>query len=186
VVDGESVPASVLGDSPQEEEEQGRGERQQQQPDELMRVFTCGQCSLEFNTMAALYTHRRGCRPDGLPNAQQLCEGFECGTCSLAPSMTTMDGVYRSITITPSELCITGEQFFNCTREGVLKILNHCLENGEDVKVFSTTEVKMYKVNISDGMADQEKNLLFFKKAAIIQIVTKAHNLVDDFQLKVD
>src|SRR5271156_1564353 len=56
------------------------------EPDsEDSQVFTCGQCDAVFNSLAELYTHRRGCGPDDLPSANQLCNDFTCDKCSLTP-----------------------------------------------------------------------------------------------------
>ena len=81
-----------------EEQEDSREERQ----GESMR-FICGQCDSVFNNQIEFYTHRRGCHPDCLPNAEQLCEDFHCETCSLAPVLTALEGMYRSVMVTPSE-----------------------------------------------------------------------------------
>src|SRR5271156_2962203 len=55
------------------------------------------------------------------------------------------------------------------SREGIPRVLHHCLANGEDVKVFTTTSVTMQKINISDGKVDEEKTFYFSSKAVPIQ-----------------
>ena len=144
-----------------------------------MRSYTCGQCEKQFDSLAELYTHRRGCHPSNLPNAQLLCENFTCDTCSLAPGTTAMNGVYRSITVTPTERCITADHFTNNIREGVNRVLHHSLLNGEDVKLSSSTSVTMVKINISDGSVEDEKTFFFTTKAVPIQTASDSGDLVD-------
>ena len=156
--------------------------------DDSMRQFRCGQCDTEFRTLPELRTHRRGCSPESLPNARELCEGFESDSCFLTPGMTAMNSVYRSITVTPTaELPIkTSDGFFFEIREGIERVLLHCLENGEDVKVFTTTSITMHKINISDGNVDEEKTFFFSTKATPIQTATDIYDLVDSTQSKVE
>ena len=157
--------------------------------DASMHKFICGQCDSEFPSLTELRAHRRGCSPENLPNARELCDGFESDSCFLTPGMNAMNGVYRSVTVTPmtAELpIITSDEFFYETREGIERVILHCLENGEDVKVFATTSITMQKVNISDGNVDEEKTLFFTTKATPIQTATDIHDLVDSVQRRIE
>ena len=98
--------------------------------------YTCGQCGTIFVTLAFLRTHRQGCHPDNLPHGREMCDDFQCASCSLTPVRSAMNGVLRSISITPTEQSITADQFILNTREGIQHVLQHCLANGERLKVF--------------------------------------------------
>src|ERR1700721_3402860 len=87
--------------------------------------------------------------------------------------------MYRSVMVTPSEQSITSDHFFNNTNEGILKGLHHCLENGEDVKVYATTSITFIKVNFQDGNVDEEKTFYFVTKATPIQTATDVKDLVE-------
>src|SRR5271156_1567481 len=131
---------------------------------ETLQPLKCGQCDSRFNTLDQLFMHRKGCRPDNIPNAQELCMGFECETCSLAPVLTGLNGVFRRITVTPSELCISADQFINNTSDGILRVLKHLLENGENVKVSTATSVTFQKISIPDGHVTDEQTFHFQTK----------------------
>src|SRR5271156_2317191 len=97
-----------------------------------------------------------------------------------------MESVYRSVFVFPSEHCITADQLFNNTTEGINRVLHHCLQNGENVKVYPSTSVTMQKVNVADGRVDEEKTFYFNTTAAPIQTVSDMANHVDSIRYKVD
>ena len=154
----------------------------------LVKQFACGVCEEVFNTLDMLRTHRRSrrCFPDSLPaSLVQVCDDFQCPDCTIEPVTSRFNGVFRSVTITPTEHCITADQLFNNTREGVFQILRFALANGEDLKVYSTTSVTFHKVNIADGVVDEEKTFFFSTKAAPIQTESNIDELVQRSNAKV-
>src|SRR5271154_3566497 len=115
-----------------------------------------------------------------------MCVDFECSSCSVKPMEMVMNGVFRSTLITPSEQCITSEQFINNTKPGIIHILQHCLANGDSIKVFTTIEVTMHKVNLVDGTVDMEKPFYFSTKATPIQCGTDIEDFINHIQEKLE
>ena len=154
----------------------------------LVKQFACGVCEEVFDTLDMLRTHRRSrrCFPDSLPaSLVQVCGDFQCPDCTIEPVTSRFNGVFRSVTITPTEHCITADQLFTNTREGVFRVLRFALANGEDLKVYSTTSVTFHKVNIADGAVDEEKTFFFSTKAAPIQTESDIDELVQRSNAKV-
>jgi len=143
--------------------------------------YTCGQCGTIFISLFFLRKHRHVCHPDNLPHAREMCDDFNCLSCSLTPVRSSMNGVLRTISIIPTEQSITADDFILQTKEGIQYVLKHCLANGERLKVFSVTSVTMHKVNLADGAVDVEKTFFFNIKATPIQSDTD----IDEFIVKI-
>ena len=157
-------------------------------PRAVASEFLCGVCEEVFNSLDMLRIHRRTrrCYPDGLPaSLEKLCGDFNCRDCTISPVTTRFNGAYRSVTITPTEHCITSDQFSNNTREGVLQVIRFALANGENLKVYTTTSVTFQKVNIADGAVDDEKTFFFSTKAVPIQAESDIDELVERSRNKI-
>ena len=148
--------------------------------------FTCNQCSSNFNSFDKYSKHRQVCHPNNLPEAPEMCDDFDCESCSLTPADSAMNGILRSIIITPSQQCITADQFISNTREGIQHVLQYGLTNGETLKVFSATAVTMHMVNLADGTVDIEKTFYFTTKAIPIQSNVDISDFIDKVKEKIE
>ena len=148
--------------------------------------FKCGQCETDFNALKALRIHRTKCHPDDVPNGRVMCDGFECSGCSLSSPESIMNDVFRSVLITPSMQSITSDQFILYTRSGIIHVLQHCLANGDSIKVHTAIEVTMQKVNLEDGTVDMEKPFYFLTKATPIQCNTDIEDFINHIQAKLE
>jgi hypothetical protein len=146
--------------------------------------FICSKCGAIFISLVFFKKHQENCSP--VLQAREICGNFQNSKCTLAPVETIMNGVLRIIDITPNEQSIISEQFINNTREGIQHVLKYCLDNGERVKVFSSTSVTMHKVNLADGTVDVEKTFFFNTKATPIQSDTDIDDFISKIQEKLD
>ena len=121
------------------------------EPPAVQANFTCGQCAAGFGTLVELKMHRRHCHPDNMVNITEVCRSFECDTCSMEPAECAFGGRYRSVNVKPAIRCATIEQMLLETGSGIERILQHCLDYGDQGKVFCTAQIIMHKINFLDG-----------------------------------
>ena len=56
----------------------------------------------------------------------------------------------------PTTRCITMEQFITATKTGIQRTLEHCLDHGEQTKVFCTVRILMHKIKFPEGTVEKE------------------------------
>src|SRR5271163_3502959 len=128
------------------------------------------------------------CHPDNLPNLPDTCLFFnaENDDCVIEPMQTAVYGVYRSVTIAPNKRCITADQLLLKTTEAMRHVLLHCLANGDSIKVFTSTETRMQKINVTDGSVEKEDVCYFTNKATPIQTEADITTFIDNYGKKLD
>ena len=107
----------------------------------------------------------------------EMCQEFTSKNCAVEPMITAVNGVYRSVTITPTYRCITADHLMTATQAAIRHILTHCLAHGDKIKAFTATKVMMRKINFTDGSIDKEDAMYFTNKAAPIQ----SESCIDEF-----
>jgi hypothetical protein len=148
--------------------------------------FQCYQCDTIFQTIFQLRDHRRNCHPDSIYNVHELCDNFECETCTLNAEEQALGGAYRSVIIKPSSRCMSMEQMMLQVTDGIRHVLLHCLRYGENIKASATVAVLMHKINITDGSVEKEDLCHFSCKAISVQSVEDVTDFVDTLYNKLD
>ena len=154
----------------------------------IIKKYTCGNCDKVFPALSELHRHRVNCHPDNVPNLADTCQFFnaENDDCIIEPVETAVHGVYRSVTVIPKELCITSDQLLLSTSDAIRHILLHCLVNGENVKIFTSTKTRMQKINITDGTVEKEDVCYFTNKVTPLQAEADINSFIDDIGKKLD
>ena len=164
--------------SSEEEDEPMEPQRQQ--------IFRCGQCEIEFQNLIELRAHRRTCHPDNMHNIREVCNNFRCEDCTMEPAEGAFSGRYRSVLMKPSTRCITMEQFITATRQGMQRVLEHCLDHGEHTKVFCTVSILMHKIKMPEGTVEKEDLTHMSTRAMPLQTRNDINEFIDNVKEKLE
>src|SRR5277367_878000 len=150
--------------------------------------WRCHQCDGLFAANSAYRRHRINCHPDSMPEIDDLCLDFNCNSddCTMEPVETAVNGVYRSITLVPSERCITADQLLLLSSDGIRRILSHCLVRGEKIKAYAACKVTVHKINFSTGEVEKEDVIYISNRAVPIQSQAEFIEFIDNIGTKLD
>ena len=154
--------------------------------DDEQQEFNCGQCEGMFRDLLALRVHRRSCHPDNMNNIKKLCDEFKCEDCVMEPAEGAFSGRFRSVLVKPTTRCITMDQFVTATRQGMQRVLQHCLDHGEHTKVFCTVRILMHKIKMPEGTVEKEDLTHMSTRAMPLQTRNDIDEFIDNVKEKLE
>ena len=136
--------------------------------------------------MHELKVHRRHCHPDNMHAIVNLCDNFHSATCSMHVGEEALRGSFRSVVLKPKRDCMNVIQLLDCCKDGLQRVLQHCIDYGENIKAMCTVKILMHKINFATGKVEKEDFTYVSIKARPIQTRAEIHDFLDYVQTKVD
>ena len=107
---------------------------------------------------------------------------FSSDSCILITKDSACNACYRQYVFKPVMKSITIDQLVEQCEPGVKAVLQHCLEQGIDVKAWSTIEIVFQKINFSDGTVEKEDSSYMSTNARPIVIEDSIEKLIDNIK----